>query len=110
MLLGVVLESMRSLLDLLALVLLLGSVVLELLGQVLYLRRVLTARGGGLDLREGGLIEAAELQLVLLRMIQQLRCTRGCRIQRVEMLLIRRRWRRWIMRHLGQHPVFNLEL
>lgn len=108
--LGLVLQSMCSLLDLLALVLLLGSVILKLFGQVLDLRRVLTGGGVGLDLWEGGLIEAAELQLVLLRMIQQLGCAGRRRVQRSEVLLFRRRWRRRVMRHLGQHPVFDLEL
>lgn len=104
--LGLVLESLSGLLDLLALVLLVGSVLLELLGQVVDLGRILSGGSGGFEFGIGGLIQVAELQLILLRGIQQLRRSR---IQRTVVLLVGRRRRR-IMRHLGQHPVFDLEL
>lgn len=109
LMLGLMLESLGSLLNLLTLVLLLGRVLLELLGQVVNLWRVLTDGGVWFDLRIGGLVKMAELQLVLLRVIQQLRCAGRGRVQGTVVLLVRRR-RRWVMRHLCQHPVFDLEL
>lgn len=64
--LGLMLEALSSLLDLLTLVLLVSSVLLELLGQVVDLRRVLSRWGGGFEFGIGGLIQVAKLQLVLL--------------------------------------------
>jgi hypothetical protein len=64
--LGLMLEPLSSLLDLLTLVLLVSGVLLELLGQVMDLRRVLSGWGGGLEFGVGGLIQVAELKLVLL--------------------------------------------
>jgi hypothetical protein len=107
--LGLMLESLVGLVDLLALVLFLSSVLLEFLGEVVNLWRVLTDGSVWFDLWIGGLIEVAELQLVLLRVIQQLWCPGRGRVQGTVVLLVRRR-RRWVMRHLGQHPVFYLEL
>lgn len=109
LMLRLMLESLGSVLDLLALVLFLSSVLLKLLCYVVNLWRVLSGRRGRFDLRIRRLVQVAELQLVLLRVIQQLRCPGRGRVQRTVMLLVRRRWRR-VMRHLGQHPVFYLEL
>jgi len=108
LMLDLMLESL-SLMDLLTLVLFLSSVLLEFLGKVVNLWRVLTDGGVWFNLGVRGLVEVAELQLVLLRVIQQLWCTGRGRVQRAIVLLVRRRrWR--VMRHLGQHPVFDLEL
>lgn len=107
--LSLMLESLVGLVDLLALVLFLSSVLLEFLGEVMNLWRVLTDGSVWFNLWIRGLIEVAELQLVLLRVIQQLRCPGRSRVQGTVVLLVRRR-RRWVMRHLGQHPVFYLEL
>ena len=109
LMLSLMLESLSSLLNLLTLMLFVSSVLLKLLGQVVNLRRVLSGWGGGLEFGVGGLIEVAKLQLVLLRGIQQLRCAGRSRVERTVVLLVRRRWW-WVMRHLGQHPVFDLEL
>ena len=108
--LSLMLESLVGLVDvLLALVLPLSSVLLEFLGEVVNLWRVLTDGSVGFDLWIRGLVEVAELQLVLLRVIQQLWCPGRSRVQGTVVLLVRRRrWR--VMRHLGQHPVFDLEL
>ena len=108
LMLDLMLESL-SLVDLLALVLFLSSVLLEFLGEVVDLWRVLTDGSVWFDLWIRGLIEVAKLQLVLLRVIQQLWCPGRGRVQGTVVLLVRRR-RRWVMRHLGQHPVFYLEL
>ena len=108
--LSLMLESLVGLVDLLlALVLLLSSVLLEFLGEVVNLWRVLTDGSVWFDLWIRGLVEIAELQLVLLRVVQQLWCPGRGRVQWTVVLLVRRR-RRWVMRHLGQHPVFYLEL
>lgn len=109
LMLSLVLKSLGSLVDLLALMLLLGGVFLKFLGQIVNLRRVVAGRGRRLNLGIGGLIQVAKLELVLLRVIQQLRRSGRGRIQRTVVLLVGRR-RRWVMRHLGQHPVFDLEL
>lgn len=107
-LVDLLLESL-GVLDLLTLLLLLGGVLLKFLGQVVNLWRILASRGGRFEFGIGRLIEIAELQLILLRMVQQLWRAGGSWVQRAVMLLVRRRrWR--IMRHLGQHPVFDLEL
>ena len=93
LMLSLMLESLVGLVDLLA----------------LNLWRVLADLGVWFDLWIRGLVEVAELQLVLLRVIQQLRCPGRGRVQGTVVLLVRRRrWR--VMRHLGQHPVFYLEL
>lgn len=73
LMLGLVLKSLGSLLDLLALVLFLSSVFLEFVGQVVNLGRILAGRSAWFDLWESGLIQVVELQVILLRMIQQLR-------------------------------------
>ena len=71
--------------------------------------RVLADGSVRFDLGICGLVEVAELQLVLLRVIEQLWCPGRGRVQGTVVLLVRRRrWR--IMRHLSQHPVFYLEL
>lgn len=109
LMLGLMLESLSSLLDLLTLVLFVSSVLLEFLSQVVDLGRVLAGRSARFDLGIRGLIEIIELQVVLLRMVQQLwRPGRG-RVQGTVVLLVGRRRRR-VMRHLSQHPVFDLEL
>lgn len=65
--LNLMLESLVGLVDvLLALVLLLSSVLLEFLGEVVNLWRVLTNGSVWFDLGIRGLVEVAELQLVLL--------------------------------------------
>ena len=107
--LGLMLESLGSLLNLLALVLFLSGVFLKFVGQVVNLGRILAGGSTWLDLWVGGLVQVVELQLVLLRMIQQLRRPGRRRVQRTVVLLVRRWWRR-VMRHLGQHPVFDLDL
>ena len=110
LMLSLLLESLVGLVDvLLALVLLLSSVLLEFLGEVVNLWRVLTDGSVWFDLWIRGLVEVAELQLVLLRVIQQLWCPGRGRVQWTVVLLVRRR-RWWVVRHLGQHPVFYLEL
>ena len=109
LMLSLMLESLVGLVDLLALMLFLSSVLLEFLGEVVNLWRVLADLGVWFDLWIRGLVEVAELQLVLLRVIQQLRCPGRGRVQGTVVLLVgRRRW--WVMRHLGQHPAFYLEL
>ena len=110
LMLSLVLESLIGLVDLLALMLFLSSVLLEFLGKVVNLWRVLTNNGSvWFDLWIRRLVEVAELQLILLRVIQQLWCPGRGRVQGTVVLLVgRRRW--WVMRHLGQHPVFYLEL
>ena len=72
--LSLMLESLVGLVDLLALVLFLSSVLLEFPGEVVDLWRVLTDGSVWFDLWIRGLIEVAKLQLVLLRVIQQLWC------------------------------------
>lgn len=109
LMLGLLLQSLSSMLDLLSLLLFLSGVLLKLVGQVVNLGRILTSGSVWFDLRIRGLIEIAELQLVLLRMVQQLRRPGRGWIQGTVVLLVRR-WRRRVMRHLGQHPVFDLEL
>ena len=110
LMLSLVLESLIGLVDLLALMLFLSSVLLKFLGKVVNLWRVLTNNGSvWFDLWIRRLVEVAELQLVLLRVIQQLWCPGRGRVQGTVVLLVRRR-RRWVVRHLGQHPVFYLEL
>jgi hypothetical protein len=59
--LGLMLESLSSLLDLLALVLLLSGMLLEFLGEVVNLWRVLTDWCVWFDLGICGLVEIAEL-------------------------------------------------
>lgn len=67
LMLSLMLESLVGLVDvLLALVLLLSSVLLEFLGEVVNLWRVLTDGSVWFDLGIRGLVEVAELQLVLL--------------------------------------------
>lgn len=61
LMLSLVLESLVGLLDLLALMLFLSSVLLEFLGEVVNLWRVLTNGSVWLDLWIRGLIEVAEL-------------------------------------------------
>lgn len=64
----------------------------------------------GLDLWVDGLVEAAELQLLLLGRVQKLLlgASRGG-IQGIVVLLVGLRRRR-VVRHLGKHPVVHLEL
>ena len=66
LMLSLVLQSLGSLLNLLALVLFLSSVLLEFLGEVVNLWRVLTNGTVSFVLGIRGLVEVAELQLVLL--------------------------------------------
>ena len=67
LMLRLVLESLIGLVDLLALMLFLSSVLLKFLGKVVNLWRVLTNNGSvWFDLWIRRLVEVAELQLVLL--------------------------------------------
>lgn len=62
-----------------------------------------------LNLRINRLIQAAELKLVLLHRVNELRSTRGSRVKCVVMLR-RSGWLGVIGRHLCEHPLRDLEL
>lgn len=106
------LELRCCVVDVMALLLLKRSMVLELLGEgldVLVARARVAWSGGALDLGVDGLIQIAELKLLSLRRVQQLLGASGGRVESVVVLLVGLRRRR-VVGHLREHPVVHLEL
>ena len=85
--------------------------VLQFLGQALnVLAGGAVAWVLALDLGVYRLVQVAELQLLLLRWVEQRLLGAGLGWVEVVVLLRLAIWRRWVLGHLRQHPVVHLEL
>lgn len=84
------------------------GMVLQFLGQTLdVLARRTVAWVLAFDFRVDGLVQAAELQLLLLCRVEELLLGAGLGRVEVVVLLLLAIWRRRVLGHLRQHPVVH---